>query len=62
MKKNNQINISLSDYEYSVIKTIAYHERRTLADVARLILIDNANELIKKYNQYEIAHFIPNKK
>ena len=41
-KKLKQINISLTEEEYNMIQNIANAERRTVADVSRLILVDNA--------------------
>ena len=41
-KKLKQINISLTEEEYNMIQNIANAERRTIADVSRLILVDNA--------------------
>ena len=59
-KKNKQVNISLDDSDYALIKTIAYLERRSISDIARLILIDNARLLYnQKYNNIKPAYFIP---
>lgn len=64
MKKDkkllNQINISLTDDDYDVIKTIAFLEQRSISEVARLILVDNAWALYRqRYSHFEKAHFIP---
>ena len=59
-KKVYQINISLNSSEYNLIKTLAFLERRSVAEIARLILIDNALQLHKtKYCNYQKAVFIP---
>ena len=59
-KKNKQVNISLDDDDYALIKTIAFLERRSVSDIARLILIDNAKKLYNdKYVSFKPAHFIP---
>lgn len=49
MKKNNHITININDSELNMIKRIADIERRNIAELARLILIDNVTEL---YNSY----------
>lgn len=59
-KKNKQVNISLDDDDYILLKTIAMLERRNISDIARLILIDNARLLYnQKYVSIKPAHFIP---
>lgn len=61
-KKNKQVNISLDDSDYALIKTIAFLERRNISDIARLILIDNARLLYnQKYSDIKPAYFIPSK-
>ena len=60
-KKLKQVNISLTEDDYLILKTIALYERRSISDIARLILVDNALLLFKeKYNNdFKKAHFIP---
>ena len=60
MKKDNHILINLSDSDYALIKTIATLERRSISEIARLILIDNASKLYyDKYATMKPAYFIP---
>lgn len=59
-KKNKQVNISLDDDDYILLKTIAMLERRSISDIARLILIDNARLLYnERYVSIKPAYFIP---
>lgn len=60
MKKDNHILINLSDDDYILIKTIATLERRSISEISRLILIDNAKKLYnQKYAIMQPAVFIP---
>ena len=58
-KKRFQVNVALNNYEYMLIKTIAEKTRRSVADVARLILIDNAEIIVKSYATIKPAKFTP---
>ena len=60
--KNKHILINLTDAEYSMIQRIAEAERRSIAEVTRLILIDNASVLYNSYytsSDFKKAVFIP---
>lgn len=59
-KYKKQVNIALDDNDYVLLKTIALLERRSISEIARLILIDNAKKLYSdKYVNFKPAHFIP---
>ena len=59
-KKVYQINISLCEDDYLIIKSLALYDRRTISDIARLILIDNA-KILYNHNCVKItpAKFTP---
>ena len=59
-KYKKQVNIALDDNDYVLLKTIALLERRSISEIARLILIDNAKKLYSdKYVNFKPAYFIP---
>jgi uncharacterized protein (DUF1778 family) len=64
MKRKNHITINLNDDEYNLIKKLAAADRRSVSDIAYLILIDNAMQLYQSKQSAEIkpAYFIPLKK
>lgn len=44
-KKDNHILLNLTDAEYLIIKKLAEWDRRSVSELARLILCDNAKQI-----------------
>ncbi len=64
MKKTEHITINLTVEEYDYIKALAKIERRSITEIAKLILVDNAIKLfldIHTNNDFKPAKYIPNK-
>lgn len=62
MKRKNHITINLNDDEYNLIKKLAAADRRSVSDIAYLILIDNALLLYQSKQgnaEFKPAQFIP---
>ena len=62
MKKNKHILINLTENDYNIINTLARLLRRSVTELASLILIDNANRLFIEYHandNLKPARFIP---
>ena len=50
MKKDKHILINLTENDYNVINTLARLLRRSVTELASMILIDNANKLFLEYH------------
>ena len=62
MKKTRKISVNLTEDDYSMIEKLANLERRTVAELCALILVDNAWQLWLQKNStttLEKAIFVP---
>ena len=62
MKKTKKISVNLTEDDYSMIEKLANLERRTVAELCALILVDNAWQLWLQKNStttLEKATFVP---
>jgi len=62
MKKTRKISVNLTEDDYSMIEKLANLERRTVAELCALILVDNAWQLWLQKNStttLEKATFVP---
>ena len=50
MKKDKHILINLTENDYNIINTLARLLRRSVTELASMILIDNANKLFLEYH------------
>ena len=48
MKRNNKVSINLTQEQYDLLKALANLERRSVSELAALIVIDNSQALFLK--------------
>ena len=63
-KRTKKISVNLTEEQYKIIEWIAKRTRRTISDVASLILVDNSRELFREMQpkgEFITPKFIPSK-
>lgn len=64
-KRNKKVSINITESEFQVLEWLAKKERRSVSELASLILMDNAillfNECQPK-GEWEVPTYIPNNK
>ena len=61
-KRTKKISVNLTEDEYNVIDYLARHTRRSVSEVAALILVDNSQKLFEEMQpkgEWVIPQFIP---
>lgn len=63
-KRNKKVSINLTEEEYRILSWLASHTRRSISEIAALILVDNAQELFREMQpkgELSIPKFVPSK-
>ena len=63
-KRTKKISLNLTEEQYNLIQWLATKERRSVSELAFLILIDNAAQLFaqrQEKGEWETPTFCPNK-
>ena len=61
-KRTKKISVNLTEDEYNVIDYLARHTRRSVSELAALILVDNSQKLFEEMQpkgEWFIPQFIP---
>lgn len=61
-KRTKKISINLTEDEFNLLATLARVERRSISELAALIIVDTSQQLyFEKYGKgnLEVAHFYP---
>ena len=61
-KRDMKISINITQDEYKILEWLASHERRSISELAALIVVDNAYQLFNEKQpkgEWSIPTFIP---
>lgn len=61
-KRTKKISVNITEEQYQTLEWLAIHERRSLSELAALILVDNSQRLFEQkqpQGEWEIPSFIP---
>ena len=64
-KRTKKISVNLTEEQYNLIQWLATQERRTVSEIAFLILMDNAQQLFDERQpkgEWNIPQFVPSQK
>lgn len=64
-KRTKKISVNLTEEEYNVVDYLARQTRRSLSEIAALILIDNSQRLFEEMQpkgEWYIPQFVPSQK
>lgn len=64
-KRTKKISVNLTEEQYQIIDWLARHTRRTMSEIAALILVDNAQQLFNEMQpkgEWFIPQFVPSQK
>ena len=64
-KRTKKISVNLTEEQYDMLQWIATQERRSISELAALILVDNSQQLFNErqpIGEWEIPSFCPRKR
>ena len=63
-KRDRKISVNLTEEQYQTLEWLALQERRTISELAALVLVDNSQRLFEErqpQSEWVVPTFIPSK-